>query len=273
MLIAIRFVPVPVLHLMGGVRMTDSERILQGTTLMLQIVGYPALFILLIMTLVPTKAPWTPITFSQRSRVHGTAWLLAAVSILIWPFILPVTQPEQQRRRMAEQLIMARDFPGAFTFMSQHDRTDFPPHWSPPPHVALANPVPPINDLIEVLLDESPAKWVRAIFVEKFRNATEKTLTPYGYVSDEQLSSSLRIIDRLPRSEWLPADEWRRAEALWFLRGLSSAGNRTLSESDKACLQRILERLPPSGKGEDDRVSPPKDPSADPQPLDEVKSE
>jgi hypothetical protein len=177
MLIAIRFVPVPVLHLMGGVRMTDSERILQGTTLVLQIVGYPALLILLIMTLVPTAKLWTPIAFLEPSRVHGTAWLLAAMSILIWPFILPVTQPEQQRRRMAEQLIMARDFPAAFEFMSKHDRADFPPHWSPPPHVAQANPVPPINDLIEVLIGESPAEWVRAIFVEKFRNTTEQTLT------------------------------------------------------------------------------------------------
>jgi hypothetical protein len=277
MLIAIRFVPVPVLHLMGGVRMTDSERILQGATLTLQIVGFPALFILLIMTLAPSAKLWTPITFSQPGRVHGTAWLLAAMSILIWPFILPVTQPEQQRRRIAEQLIMARDFPAAFTFMSQHDRTDFPPHWSPPPYVAQANPVPPINDLIEVLLDESPAEWVRAIFVEKFRNATEKTLTPYGYVSDEQLSSSLRIIDRLPLSESLPDDEWRRAEAVGVLRGLSSDSYRTLSESDKACLQRILEKLPPRAKGEEDRVSPPKDPSADPpaelKPLDTVKSE
>jgi hypothetical protein len=245
MLIAIRFVPVPVLNLMGGVRMTESERLLQGTTLLLQIVGFPSLLILLIMTLAPTATSWTPIKFSQPSRVHGTTWLLAALSILIWRFILPVTQPEQQRRRVAEQLIMARDFPAAFMFMSQHDQTDFPPHWSPPPHVAQPNPAPPLNDLIEVLIEESTSEWVRAVFIEKFRNTTEQTLTPYGFVSDEWLSSTLRILDRLPLSEWLPDDEWRRAEALGFLRGLSSDSNRTLSESDKNCLKRIVEKLPP----------------------------
>ena len=245
MLIAIRFVPVPVLHLMGGVRMTESERLLQGTTLLLQIVGFPSLLILLIMTLAPTATSWTPIKFSQPNRVHGTTWLLAALSILIWRFILPVTQPEQQRRRVAEQLIMARDFPAAFMFMSKHDQTDFPPHWSPPPHVAQPNPAPPLNDLIEVLIEESTSEWVRAVFIEKFRNTTEQTLTPYGFVSDEWLSSTLRILDRLPLSEWLPDDEWRRAEALGFLRGLSSDSNRTLSESDKNCLKRIVEKLPP----------------------------
>jgi hypothetical protein len=201
--------------------------------------------ILLIMTLAPTATPWTPIKFSQHSRVHATTWLLAAISILIWRFILPVTQPEQQRRRVAEQLIMARDFPAAFMFMSQHDQTDFPPHWSPPPHVAQPNPAPPLNDLIEVLIEESTSEWVRAVFIEKFRNTTEQTLTPYGFVSDEWLSSTLRILDRLPLSEWLPDDEWRRAEALGFLRGLSSDSNRTLSESDKNCLKRIVEKLPP----------------------------
>ena len=245
MLIAIRFVPVPVLNLMGGVRMTESERLLQGTTLLLQIVGFPSLLILLIMTLAPTATSWTPTTFSQPSRVHRTTWLLAAISILIWRFILPVTQPEQQRRRVAEQLIMARDFPAAFIFMSKHDQTDFPPHWSPPPHVAQPNPVPPLNDLIEVLIEESTSEWVRAVFIEKFRNTTEQTLTPYGFVSDEWLSSTLRILDRLPLSEWLPDDEWRRAEAIGFLRGLSSDSNRTLSESDKNCLKRIVEKLPP----------------------------
>jgi hypothetical protein len=245
MLIAIRFVPVPVLHLMGGVRMTESERLLQGTTLLLQIVGFPSLLILLIMTLAPAATSWTPIKFSQPNRVHGTTWLLAALSILIWRFILPVTQPEQQRRRVAEQLIMARDFPAAFMFMSKHDQTDFPPHWSPPPHVAQPNPAPPLNDLIEVLIEESTSEWVRAVFIEKFRNTTEQTLTPYGFVSDEWLSSTLRILDRLPLSEWLPDDEWRRAEALGFLRGLSSDSNRTLSESDKNCLKRIVEKLPP----------------------------
>jgi hypothetical protein len=201
--------------------------------------------------------------------VHATTWLLAAISILIWRFILPVTQPEQQRRRVAEQLIIARDFPAAFMFMSKHEQTDFPPHWSPPPHVAQPNPVPPINDLIEVLIHESPAEWVRAIFLEKFRNTTEQTLTRYGIVSDERLSSTLRILDRLPLSEWLPDDEWRREEAIGFLRKLSSNSNRVLSESDKVCLLRILETLPPLATTEDQ----PTDQPTDPKLLDDVKSE
>jgi hypothetical protein len=273
MLIAIRFVPVPVLHLMGGVRMTDSERILQGTTLMLQIVGYPALFILLIMTLVPTRTPWTPITSSKPSRVHGTAWLLAAVSILIWPFVLPVTQPEQQRRRIAEQMIMARDFRGALQFMSQHSRSAFPPHWSPPPHVAQANPVPPINDLMEVLIEEPPAKWVRTEFVEKFRSKMEGTLSQFGFVSDEQLSSTLRILDRLPTTDWLSDDQWDAAEAIDFLHGLSSDQRRSLSDADRECLGRILEKLPPLPTYQLEHNDSASDSPTDPQPLDETKSE
>ena len=275
MLMAIRFVPVPVLHLMGGVRMTESERILQGTTLSLQIVGFPSLFILLIMTLAHTSTPWTPMLSSQRSRVHGTSWFLAVMSIVIWLFILPVTQPEQQRRRMAEQLIMARDFPAAFKFMSKHDRASFPPHWSPPPHVAQPNPVPPINDLMTVLIEDSSAEWVRAIFIEKFRNTTEQTLTRYGVVSDATLSSTLRILDRLPLSEWLPDDEWRREEAVGFLRELPGNSHRTLSESDKGCLQRVLDKLPrpPSATSEGESTDPSKEPRAVPPPQDEAKEQ
>ena len=212
---------------------------------------------------------------SQRSRVHGTSWFLAVMSIVIWLFILPVTQPEQQRRRMAEQLIMARDFPAAFKFMSKHDQANFPPHWSPPPHVAQPNPVPPINDLMTVLIEDSSAEWVRAIFIEKFRNTTERTLTRYGVVSDATLSSTLRILDRLPLSEWLPDDEWHRAEAVEFLRELPGNSHRTLSESDKACLQRVLDKLPrpPSATSEGESTDPSKEPRDVPPPQDEVKEQ
>ena len=256
MLTAIRFVPVPVLHLMGGVRMTDSERILQGTTILLQIAGFPALFILLIMTLVPTNRPWSATRFSQGSRVHRTTWLIAAVAILIWPLILPMTQPEQQRRRIAEQLIMAQDLRGAIQFMSQHEQSAFPPHWSPPPHVAMPNPTPPITDVIKVLIEEPAAEWVRTTFLEKFRNAIERTLTSYSFISDNELSSTLQILDRLPTEEWLTEDEWHAADAVDFMRGLASDAERTLSESDKACLERILAKLPPPIRDEE----PPDDP-------------
>jgi hypothetical protein len=135
--------------------------------------------------------------------------------------------------------------------------------------VAQANPVPPINDLVEVLIEESSAEWVREVFMEKFRSTTQQTLMRYGFVSNERLSSSLRILDRLPLSEWLPDDEWHRAEAIGLLRGLSSDSNRPLTESDKICLKRIVEKLPPRAKSEDE----PADPPADLQPLDAVKSE
>ena len=273
MLTAIQFVPVPVLHLMGGVRMTESERLVQGTTLLLQIVGFPSLFILLIMTLIPASKPWTPITFSQPSRIHGTVWLLAAMSILVWPFLLPVTQPEQQRRRMAEQLIMARDFPAAFKYMSKHDRADFPPHWSPPPHVAQPNPFPLINDVMEVLIEESPAEWVRAEFVEKFRNRMEGTLSQFGFVSDEELSSTLRILDRLPTADWLSDDEWHAAEAVDFLRSLSVDSDTSLSDEDRESLGRILEKLHPLPTHEHEPVDPASGIAGDPQSPDEATTE
>jgi hypothetical protein len=265
MLTAIQFVPVPILHFMGGVRMTDSERILQEATLILQFVGFPSLLILLIMTRFPTATLWTPMTFTQRSRVHGSAWLLAATAILIWLFIQPSTQPEQQRRRMAEQLIMARDFPAAFEFMSSHNRADFPPHWSPPPHVALANPLPPINDVIEAMLEESPADWVRETFMEKFRSKSQQTLSDYGFISDVELSSTLRILDQLPASDWLSNDDWHAAEAVDFLRGLSGDQRRSLPDADRECLGRVLAKLPQPAESKDHDV--------DPQAGDETKGE
>jgi hypothetical protein len=126
---------------------------------------------------------------------------------------------------------------------------------------------------MEVLIEEPPAKWVRTEFVEKFRSKMEGTLSQFGFVSDEQLSSTLRILDRLPTTDWLSDDQWDAAEAIDFLHGLSSDQRRSLSDADRECLGRILEKLPPLPTYQLEHNDSASDSPTDPQPLDETKSE
>jgi len=103
---------------------------------------------------------------------------------------------------------------------------------------------------------ESLAEWVREIFLEKFRNATQRTLTHYGFISDVELSSTLRILDRLPPSQWLSDDQWHAVEAVDFLKQLSNSqlsnnSERKLSQADQDSLKRILAKLPPPFRHEE----------------------
>jgi hypothetical protein len=139
--------------------------------------------------------------------------------------------------------------------------------------VAQPNPVPPINDLMDVLIEESPSEWVRDEFVEKFRNRMEGTLSQYGFVSDEHLSATLRILDRLPITDWLSDDEWHSADTIDYLRGLSSDQRRSLSVADRECLERILQKLPPLPPHKPEPIDSASDSPADPQPPDETKKE
>lgn len=66
MLTAIHFVAVPILQLMGGVRLTESESLLQGIVLVLKIVGFPALLPLLVSYLV--VLPPTPVINAALAR-------------------------------------------------------------------------------------------------------------------------------------------------------------------------------------------------------------
>src|SRR5262249_16942159 len=64
---------------------------------------------------------------------------LAIASLLVWVFILPLTQPEQQRRRSVEVAFAEDRIADALAEMSRYERTDFPPGWEPPPQGRRSN--------------------------------------------------------------------------------------------------------------------------------------
>jgi hypothetical protein len=76
---------------------------------------------------------------SPASPLQPTPGLggLAVASVLIWIFILPITQPPYQRRYAVEQAFRQGRFADALDTMSSYQRTDFPPRWNPPPKVEL----------------------------------------------------------------------------------------------------------------------------------------
>lgn len=126
---------------MGGLRQTPSEQVIVSTSILVFVGGgllLPLLILLFLLFLVRTHQDgiaWIPheLPAARDRSVHPALWAVAAASILVWLPILPFTQAEQQRRSKVERLVFERRLEDALATMSQFERSDFPPHWEPPP--------------------------------------------------------------------------------------------------------------------------------------------
>ena len=92
--------------------------------------------------------------------------------MLGWGFILPFVQPEQWLRRQAERELAAGRIAAGLDLMSRHARTDFPPHWEPPPHIGYGDDNPALLDVLDRLETHPAVDWVREIYWEIFRRDT-----------------------------------------------------------------------------------------------------
>jgi hypothetical protein len=173
-LIAITLVPKPIFALMGGIRLTESEQVIQGTTLLIFGLGFYSFPIWLLSALgvVIGKEPrWEYLGGDKSEAKVGRDVLIAAILALCsWALVLPFTQREQSLRYQVESALRRGDIDAALTMMSTRGRSAFPPHWDPPPRIAYREQVPDVVAVVEQLDSANAATWVREIFSEKYAN-------------------------------------------------------------------------------------------------------
>ena len=175
------FIDLPVLVLMGGVRLTETESVLADTKLLVTFFGVLTWPIWLIGTLAVAsgKTPWSwaNADLSIRHPISAPVKCLAAASVLVWIAVLPWTQPEQQLRGSVERDLREGRYREALTTMSAHQRDEFPPHWNPPPRIGSARERPRILKIV-VALSPTDAPWVRQLFLDKFEAALGRSYFP-----------------------------------------------------------------------------------------------
>jgi hypothetical protein len=166
------FTPLPIISVMGGIRLTESEAVLLSVGIMLRFFGTVTWPIWLVGAVVAKyrSKPLSPILEARVVRTDSSIglWSLAALSLLVWIPVLPQTQPKQIHRRQAEQLLSASQISDAISYMSEHQRADFPRHWDPPPRFGLGNFKPAIDLVLAESEAPSTATWVRDLFREKY---------------------------------------------------------------------------------------------------------
>jgi hypothetical protein len=201
-LVALWLSPIPLIDVMGGIRGSESEMMRKGLALSLAFYGGCSMPIWLIGAFVlglesrpRWQGPAMPVAGSRSwsYALHALVW----ASLALWFVFLPFTQPEQILRRQVERKLKEGRISEALMEMSAHNSADFPPQWDPPPKPASGQSLPPLLDIMEVVLENPPAPWVRSIYLEKLRRYL---LSWYSQNEPERLA---QLLMRLPERESL----------------------------------------------------------------------
>lgn len=214
--------PVPIVSIMGGIRLSESENVLQAVLMLLRfvtVVSWPIWAIATGVALFRRSSEWhyVPIT-GEGPPVALHLWAFGAVALVAWAFVLPFTQPEQQLRQRVERDLRAGRIEKALATMSAHERSDFPPHWDPPPRVAYGETNPNIVDVYETLDRMAVKPWVRQIYGLSLLNelGASDYSAMWSQLSIEEVERRVAILERLPnRQEGIAEYEWHLRNSLY----------------------------------------------------------
>ncbi len=203
-LLALWLVPLPVVSIMGGIRLTESEQVIRGTAFLVGFLGtvsWPIWF-LGTLSLIGWRRPW-----ESRDQARGVSpgaitsslWMVAAGALLLWLVILPVTQPSQQLRHDVERRLHSGQITSALTVMSEHPRSHFPPHWDPPPRPGYGETSPRLLMVLNALEPET-ATWVRRLYFDKLASVLRdhESYTLFMRVDHVEVDGYLNVLERWP---------------------------------------------------------------------------
>lgn len=170
------FTDLPIFNIMGGVHITQSERVILNTAFIVGFWGWLSLPLWTIGTIVigriKPKSVEGPLPWHLKMRsfskngIHISLILPGLVSLLIWIPLLYQTQPKQINRYHAEKLLYSGKIDEGVSYMTSRDQSDFPIYWVPPPRVGYGEREPRIEKVFIKLLGEDETSWVFQLYLQ-----------------------------------------------------------------------------------------------------------
>jgi hypothetical protein len=162
--------PKPIFNIMGGVRLSEPDRVVLDAMLTMMFLGGMSWLVWLaaaVAVISKRKPPWGLSKSLVDRRVSKPLWAVAAVFLVVGIAILPIGQPEQQHRWQIEQVLHGADLDAAVQYAADHSRNDFPPVWDAPPRLGYDEDTPRVIDVIAAIDRHPTPPWFRDIYVEK----------------------------------------------------------------------------------------------------------
>ena len=175
--IVVGLMDLPIVGIMGGIRLSPAESVLRNTVCMIRVLSvltWPVWLIAAGVAAFRAQPKWEyqPTAIAPLVGVRLHLWAIAGGCIAALLALLPLTQPAQQRRTQVERHLTAGRIREGLATMSARGQDDFPVHWDPPPRISYRQFVPDIVAVMEELdaQGSTAAPWVREIYAEKFSN-------------------------------------------------------------------------------------------------------
>lgn len=169
--------PTPIANIMSGVRIPPDERLASDLFEITSCISIPAFLIALIAALmfVQRDKPWRfPQEEAQTVGTSRALKLFALASVIAWVPLLPGPQREQKLRQHVEIAFEQGRFAVVIAELSIHSRSDYPPHWRPPPRMGHDRGQYDTFILYAEALRQDAPKWVR----DAYQNATMAFISP-----------------------------------------------------------------------------------------------
>jgi hypothetical protein len=215
-LVAIHFLPFPIIEVMGGVRVSEADMPVRSAAQFVACWGGCSLIFWWLLAIVAGNRSTWALPWRQDANpadsdgvaairhVAHVSWplrILAFASLAVWIPILPFTQPEQQIRWRVETAFREGRFRDALNEMSAQERDDFPPQWEPPPRFLKGDRSAMVLDIWKEILSNEPAPWVRQHYLDRFKEFVEI----HAYERDDEKVANL--LNQMPESKTL-LREW-----------------------------------------------------------------
>ena len=252
--------PVPILNVMSGIRLTESEVLMRDVTFsvvclafLTWLLWFFGAFVASLRIYRGAQCCWEKtLTAEQASSIARPLWAVALTSLVIWAAILPFTQTEQRNRWFVEHELQSGYIESAIKYMSQREQGDFPPHWDPPPRLGRGEQNPPLIDVfLYSATQPDVAPWVRDTFREKLFLQTGSSAGFYGLsavrlepMDDTQLEQYVVLLETESYGQQMAL--YHQPEARMLLEGQSfTSDSIELTADRRALLQKILDLVPP----------------------------
>ena len=215
-MIALHYVPSPIFMIMGGVRLSESERVILAVRQILFLLCYGTILIWVIGYVSICCRRRIPVFYRSKedckdiNPVAGRpVWLMATATILFWIPFLFFTQPEQKLRWQSEQFIESGKFVDFGKLTTEAPPNAFPPHWDPPPRVGYSESEPLPFLVLHGLLEADAAPWAIEAYREKFNFIAARTgwrvcsTDPSRNFSEEEVTKMVEVLERIDGGEAL----------------------------------------------------------------------
>lgn len=208
-LLILQFTPLPIIDIMGGVRLAEREALLLEIAFAVAMIGgfswpvWAAMTLVLLFAEPPQRWDYRPIQQTREPSVGRPLRLFALASVLAWGLILPFTQPAQYHRRSVERALTDGRHQEALQYLARREPADFPPHWEPPPHYGYPRPNPPLSEILAALVESTDVPpWVRELFLGKLDHAEgafdEELWNQENRLAYWPTDPFLTLVDQLP---------------------------------------------------------------------------